>query len=320
MLRKSFLSNRFKKKEKQGTKDSRVTQEADLRRSIQEEAAFQRRFHPPPVPTPLPDVPAVDKEFDKFFASLRDQKLDSPSSPEVAGADDDSDWKQFNTSQKDPEASSLSSPQVSAADNGRNKIFAGLGHQKVGSPTPSRVPTSDIKSFQELRKKLVPADSAISASDEYHSNHPVLSAIQYVSSSHLDSKSSAFEEYHSNHPVLSASKHDSGTYPHLKSSASNHDYDQLPVVPEGTAPALPLSLQPRSTDVFIAVMGVTGVGKSTLISLCTSQEVKIGHGLSSCKNSKSLFSSYQRGLTTVQAPKTWQCMLTRTAHLQPYIW
>lgn len=271
MLRKSFLSHGFKKKEKQGTKDSRVTQEADLRRSIQEEAAFQRRFHPPPVPTPLPHVPAVDKEFDKFFASLGDQKIDSSSSPGAAGADDDSDWKQFYTSQKDLEASSLSSPWVSAADNEWNQIFAGLGDQTMRSPTPSRVPTSDIKSFQELRKKLVPADSVMSASDEYHSNHP----------------------------VLSASKHDSGTYPDFKSSASNHDHDQLPVVPEDTAPALPLSLQPRSTDVFIAVMGVTGVGKSTLISLCTSQEVKIGHGLSSCKNSKSLFSNYQRGLTTV---------------------
>ena len=40
---------------------------------------------------------------------------------------------------------------------------------------------------------------------------------------------------------------------------------------------------PRATDVFIAVMGVTGAGKSTFISLCSEQKVKIGHGLKSCK-------------------------------------
>ena len=41
-------------------------------------------------------------------------------------------------------------------------------------------------------------------------------------------------------------------------------------------------LQPRLNDVFIAVMGMTGVGKSTFISLLTSSRVEIGHGLESC--------------------------------------
>lgn len=35
--------------------------------------------------------------------------------------------------------------------------------------------------------------------------------------------------------------------------------------------------------VYIAVMGVTGSGKSSLISLCTGKYVKIGHDLNSCK-------------------------------------
>lgn len=43
----------------------------------------------------------------------------------------------------------------------------------------------------------------------------------------------------------------------------------------------------RDTDVFIAVMGMTGVGKSTLISLLTTEDIKptIGGGLSSCMSS-----------------------------------
>lgn len=38
----------------------------------------------------------------------------------------------------------------------------------------------------------------------------------------------------------------------------------------------------RPTDIFIPVMGVTGAGKSTFISLCTKESVPIGHELESC--------------------------------------
>jgi signal recognition particle receptor subunit beta len=37
---------------------------------------------------------------------------------------------------------------------------------------------------------------------------------------------------------------------------------------------------------YIAVMGVTGAGKSTFISTCTEKEVKISHNLKSCKSLK----------------------------------
>jgi len=37
-------------------------------------------------------------------------------------------------------------------------------------------------------------------------------------------------------------------------------------------------------DIIIAVMGVTGAGKSTFISLLSNEEIKIGHGLQSCKH------------------------------------
>jgi len=40
--------------------------------------------------------------------------------------------------------------------------------------------------------------------------------------------------------------------------------------------------QPRESDVFIALMGVTGAGKSTFISHCTDMAVKVGHTLQGC--------------------------------------
>jgi ABC-type lipoprotein export system ATPase subunit len=36
-------------------------------------------------------------------------------------------------------------------------------------------------------------------------------------------------------------------------------------------------------NVFIAVMGVTGSGKTSFISLCTKQPAPIRHGLENCK-------------------------------------
>ncbi|KAI1349759.1 hypothetical protein F5Y01DRAFT_288033 [Xylaria sp. FL0043] len=39
---------------------------------------------------------------------------------------------------------------------------------------------------------------------------------------------------------------------------------------------------PRDNDIVIAIMGMTGSGKSSLISLCIDQEIEIGHDLESC--------------------------------------
>ena len=36
-------------------------------------------------------------------------------------------------------------------------------------------------------------------------------------------------------------------------------------------------------DVYIAVLGVTGAGKSSFIATCTGKSVKIGNNLESCK-------------------------------------
>ncbi|KAJ9504306.1 hypothetical protein H2202_000362 [Exophiala xenobiotica] len=42
-------------------------------------------------------------------------------------------------------------------------------------------------------------------------------------------------------------------------------------------------------DIIIAVMGVTGAGKSTFISLLSDQEIKIGHGLQSCTSTVGVY-------------------------------
>ncbi len=39
---------------------------------------------------------------------------------------------------------------------------------------------------------------------------------------------------------------------------------------------------PSPTDIYIALMGVTGVGKSAFISHCTDQTAVVGDGLQSC--------------------------------------
>ncbi|KAI0542496.1 hypothetical protein GGR58DRAFT_452595 [Xylaria digitata] len=46
---------------------------------------------------------------------------------------------------------------------------------------------------------------------------------------------------------------------------------------------------PRSTDVFIALMGVTGSGKSSFISACSGERVRIGHDLDSCTSTVTVY-------------------------------
>lgn len=48
----------------------------------------------------------------------------------------------------------------------------------------------------------------------------------------------------------------------------------LPVFSDGSTPG--------ENDIVIALMGMTGSGKSSIISLCTNQDIKIGHELVSC--------------------------------------
>ncbi|KAL6858334.1 hypothetical protein ACO1O0_005795 [Amphichorda felina] len=48
-------------------------------------------------------------------------------------------------------------------------------------------------------------------------------------------------------------------------------------------PTLFPSFQPRPEDVIVLIMGMTGSGKSTFISLCTGEDVPVGHSLEACK-------------------------------------
>ncbi|KAL6233248.1 P-loop containing nucleoside triphosphate hydrolase protein [Aspergillus navahoensis] len=52
-----------------------------------------------------------------------------------------------------------------------------------------------------------------------------------------------------------------------------------------------------SNSVFIAVMGVTGAGKSTFVSQCTGQDVDVGHGLLSCTSEVAVFNGKVDGRT-----------------------
>jgi len=65
----------------------------------------------------------------------------------------------------------------------------------------------------------------------------------------------------------------------------------MSTVPEIRLPASPVAsdfrdgLAPTESDMFIAVMGVTGAGKSTFISHLTQKPIKIGHDLQACESS-----------------------------------
>ncbi|KAF3077352.1 Ankyrin-3 [Trichoderma lentiforme] len=74
-----------------------------------------------------------------------------------------------------------------------------------------------------------------------------------------------------------------------ESQASDTDEDQCYHMPPNQAAAETPPAEKGFTNsqsdiehVYIAVMGVTGAGKSSLISLCTGKNVKIGHNLESC--------------------------------------
>jgi ABC-type lipoprotein export system ATPase subunit len=43
------------------------------------------------------------------------------------------------------------------------------------------------------------------------------------------------------------------------------------------------TLKPSSDEIYIAVMGVTGAGKSRFIRECSGLDVPVGHTLESCK-------------------------------------
>ena len=64
--------------------------------------------------------------------------------------------------------------------------------------------------------------------------------------------------------------------------------------------------QLKKDDVVIALMGITGSGKSTFISLLSEDFVQIGHELTSCKlnfDARRL-TTYRREANSQQVPRT----------------
>ncbi|KAI5456321.1 P-loop containing nucleoside triphosphate hydrolase protein [Mariannaea sp. PMI_226] len=53
--------------------------------------------------------------------------------------------------------------------------------------------------------------------------------------------------------------------------------------------SFPPKMDLRPTDIVVAIMGMTGSGKSTFISLCTGEDVGIGHQLKSCTQNVSVY-------------------------------
>jgi hypothetical protein len=65
--------------------------------------------------------------------------------------------------------------------------------------------------------------------------------------------------------------------------------------------------------VFIAVMGVTGSGKSSFIKLCCESEVEVGHGLQACK-----FSPSRIFLRVIRLPKSYAGIGTSNVSVYPW--
>lgn len=50
-------------------------------------------------------------------------------------------------------------------------------------------------------------------------------------------------------------------------------------------PGLTIMADDKTKDIYIALMGVTGTGKSTFIARCTGQQAVVGDSLQSCPSS-----------------------------------
>jgi predicted GTPase len=58
----------------------------------------------------------------------------------------------------------------------------------------------------------------------------------------------------------------------------------LTYVPTNTQKENVLIRLRRPDDIIIAVMGITGCGKSTFVNLFSDRRLEVGHGLDSCKS------------------------------------
>lgn len=97
-----------------------------------------------------------------------------------------------------------------------------------------------------------------------------------------------------NNSISSALQYESNEAERTTGSLGSTDEDQHSPQPTPSSTSLPTAnkgtvrdqtsceAKPEISDVFIGVMGMTGAGKSTFISLVTDQEVVIGNDLKAC--------------------------------------
>ena len=85
--------------------------------------------------------------------------------------------------------------------------------------------------------------------------------------------------------------------PPPKNDSVTQDVEKLPKEPptEVDQRAFRDGYEPAEGDVFIAVLGQTGAGKSTFISKCSEKEVSIGHNLQACTQEVGVFLCKNRG-------------------------
>ncbi|KPM46151.1 hypothetical protein AK830_g256 [Neonectria ditissima] len=101
-----------------------------------------------------------------------------------------------------------------------------------------------------------------------------------------------------------ASSSESGTPPPSESPFQPPS-EQTPVLPSDEPANVPgddggqARPSPRSTDVFIALMGITGSGKSSFISACSDKLVRIGHDLNACTSIVDLYAYEMSASRTV---------------------
>ena len=83
---------------------------------------------------------------------------------------------------------------------------------------------------------------------------------------------------------------------HVESSSNSPSQTTRKIIPipkhvEGVDVAAEPS-SPKPDDTWVAIMGMTGAGKSTFISTLIEEEVSIGHGLHSSESTKINLSIY----------------------------
>ncbi|TDZ33084.1 hypothetical protein C8035_v006260 [Colletotrichum spinosum] len=182
-----------------------------------------------------------------------------------------------------------------------------LPWQKTAVSEPSAVDGPKPFVIDWLREQLIhqplnPAEAErhFEAVRQYHS-----STVHFVE----EPSSGGFTDYFADHPYFGDDddRRSSGTELSLDMIAELSSRLSLRTDSDGRSieSGSQRNAYPNSEDIYIAVMGATGAGKSTFISLCTASKVEIGHSLHSCTRDVELYpvkQKYDRQIWLVDTP------------------